>query len=132
MTRSRRFAYIAATLIAAVIVLIYKGPEWPFVRNHVGDWLVVQFMYTIAMLWINSRWRLHMAAGIALICVLVEVFKFFAAGMIPHTFFAEMTIGSTFDPSDMIAFGLGLATVLIVEQAQIKPKLNEQQSNPPG
>ncbi len=47
---------------------------------------------------------------------LVEVIKFFAAGSIPRTFFAEMTLGSTFDPLDMIAFGLGLATVLLVER----------------
>lgn len=115
MSHSRRVVYMTALLLGAVLVLIYRGPFWPFIRGHVGDWLVVQLMYLIARVWISDRWRFHVAGGVLLSGVLVEAIKYFTAGLIPRTFFAEMTIGSTFDPLDIIAFALGLATVLIVE-----------------
>mgnify|MGYP000016914177 CR=1 FL=1 len=123
MTRSKRLLYIAVTLLGAVFVLIYRGSFWPFVRGHVGDWLVIQCMYLVARFWVSDRWRYYLAGAVFLSGVLVEVIKFFAAGSIPHTFIAEMTLGSIFDPLDLIAFALGVATVLIIEQAQSKPKL---------
>src|SRR5450432_1392293 len=130
MTRSGRVLYVLATLLGAVFVLVYKGPYWPFVRDHMGDWLVVQFIYLVGRFWIGDRWRYPLAAGVLLLGVLVEVIKFTAAGLIPHTFFAEMTIGSTFDPLDMIAFALGLVTVLLIERALSKPKtVNEHDIN---
>jgi hypothetical protein len=120
MSHRGRFLYIAATLIAGVLVLIYRGPGWPFIRGHVGDWLVVQVMYLIGRFWIGDRWRYHWAGGVFLLGVLVEVIKLFTAELIPHTFFAEITIGSTFDPLDLIAFMLGLITVLVIEQVLSK------------
>ena len=121
MSRSTRFLYIAATLIGAVFVLIYRGPFWPFIRGHAGDWLVVQFIFLIARFWVGFRWRYYLAGGVLLLSVLVEVVKYFSAGSIPHTFFAEITIGSVFDPLDMIAFVLGIVTVLVVDQVQARP-----------
>jgi len=122
MTRSARFLYISATLIGAVFVLTYKGAGWQFVRGHVGDFLVVQFIYMIARLWINDRWRVHLVAAILILCIGVEIVKFFTSGSIPRTFFAEMTLGSTFDPLDMIAFVLGLITVVVIERLFSRPR----------
>ncbi len=122
MSRSSRLLYIVATLVGAVFVLLYRGPFWPFIRGHMGDWLVVQFIYLIGRFWITDRWRFYWAGAVLLLGVLVEIVKFFAAGSIPSTFFAEITIGSVFDPLDMIAFALGVVTVLAVEQVQIRSK----------
>ncbi len=122
MSRSARLIYIAATLVGAVFVLTYKGAGWEFIRGHVGDFLVVQFIYMIARLWISDRWRVHLVVAILILCIGVEVVKFFTSGAIPRTFFAEMTIGSTFDPLDMIAFSLGLITVLLIERLFSRPK----------
>jgi hypothetical protein len=116
MSRSVRLLYIALTLIGAVFVLTYKGAGWEFIRGHIGDWLVVQFIYLVARFWVSDRHRYVLAGGILLLCVGVEVVKFFTSGSIPRTFFAEITLGSTFDPLDMIAFILGLVTVLLVER----------------
>lgn len=118
MSRSRRLLYIGTTLLGAVFVLVYRGPFWPFIRGHMGDWLVVQFIYLVARFWISYRWRYYLAGGVLLLSLLVEIVKFYTAAVIPHTFFAEITLGSVFDPLDMIAFALGLATVLVVEQVQ--------------
>ncbi|MBI1258804.1 MAG: DUF2809 domain-containing protein [Chloroflexi bacterium] len=116
MSRSARLIYIIVTLIGAVFVLIYRGAGWAFIRGHVGDFLVVQFIYMIARLWLADRWRYLLAGAILLLCIVVEIIKFFTSDSIPRTFFAEMTLGSTFDPLDMIAFILGLMTVLLIER----------------
>jgi hypothetical protein len=125
MTRSRRSLYIGVTLIGAVFVLVYRGPFWPFIRGYMGDWLIVQTIYLIARFWVGDRWRYYLAGGVLLLGVFVEIIKFLSAGSIPHTFVAEMTIGSTFDPSNIIAYVLGVATVLIVERIQT-PRVRDQ------
>ena len=115
-SRSWQFLYLLIILIGAVFVLVYRGPYWPFVRGYIGDWLIVQFIYVIARFWISFRWRYPLAMAIFIVSLLVELIQFLAAGSIPHTFAAEVTIGSTFDPVDLAAYALGLATVLFTER----------------
>jgi len=129
MSRSARLLYIAATLIGAVFVLTYRGLGWEFIRGHMGDWLVVQFIYLIARFWVSDRWRVYLVGGILGLCVLVEIVKYFSAGVIPQTFFAEITIGSTFDPLDLIAFILGLIAVLLVERL-LSRRVHPQPNSP--
>ncbi|MEP7285926.1 MAG: DUF2809 domain-containing protein [Chloroflexota bacterium] len=115
-SHSRQFLYLLIILIGAVFVLVYRGPYWPFVRGYMGDWLIVQFIYVIARFWISFRRRYRLAIAIFVFSLFVELIQFFAAGSIPHTFAAEVTIGSTFDPGDIAAYALGLATVLLSER----------------
>ena len=97
-------------------MLKYRGPLWPFVRSYMGDWLVVQFIYVIARFWVNFRWRYRLAIAVFVFALLVEVVQYVASGVIPRTFAAEVTVGSTFDPVDIVAYALGLVTVLLVER----------------
>jgi hypothetical protein len=103
-------------LIGAVFVLVYRGPFRPFIRGYMGDWLVVQFIYVIARLWISYRWRYPLAFAILLLSILVEIIQLLSVGSIPRTFAAEVTIGSTFDLGDIAAYALGLLTVLLTER----------------
>ena len=114
--RSKQFLTLLIILIGAVFVLVYRGPYWPFVRGYMGDWLIVQFIYVMARFWISFRWRYPLAIAILLFSLFVEVIQFLASGSIPHTFVAEVTIGSTFDPVDLAAYALGLVTVLSTER----------------
>lgn len=121
MSRTTRLLYIGATLLGAVFVLVYRGPGWPIIRSYLGDWLVVQFIFLIGRFWINFRWRYHWAAFVLILGLVVEVVQYFGAGLIPHSFAAEVTIGSTFDPVDILAYVLGLATVLAIEHVLSRP-----------
>jgi len=124
MSPSRRIVYLAATLIGAVFVLVYRGPFWPVVRSYMGDWLVVQFIYLMARFRIGFRWRFHLAGAVLLLGLIVEAIQLYAAGSIPRSFAAEVTIGSTFDPLDIVAYALGLAAILLVEQAASRKHSN--------
>ena len=116
VSRARQFGYLALILSGAAFVLVYRGPYWPFVRGYMGDWLIVQFIYGIARLWISSRWRYPLAVAVLLFSLVVELLQGLAAGSIPHTLAAELTIGSTFDPLDVAAYTLGVATALFTER----------------
>lgn len=108
--------YLVLIVIGAIFVLTYRGVYWQYVRSYVGDWLVVQFIYLIARFWITHRWRYVLAIAILLFAITVEVVQLLAADVIPRTFAMEVTIGSTFDPVDMLAYLAGLVTVLIIER----------------
>jgi uncharacterized protein DUF2809 len=123
LSTSKRVLYLGATLIGAVFVLVYRGPLWPVIRSYGGDWLVVQFIYLMARFRIRFGWRFYLAGAVLLLGLLVEIIQLYAAGSIPRSFAAEITIGSTFDPLDILAYALGLATVLIVEQRESKLEL---------
>src|SRR5258708_4212432 len=110
-SRTRQLLYLVSILVGAVFVLVYRGPFWPFVRVYMGDWLVVQFIYLIARFVISFRWRFPLAIAIFLFSIGVEIVQLIAATSIPHTFAAEVTIGSTFDVLDIAAYALGLVTV---------------------
>jgi hypothetical protein len=116
ISRSRQFLYLAAVLLGAVFVLVYRGPFWPFVRGYMGDWLVVQFIYVIARFVIGFRWRYRLAIAIFLFSIGVEIVQLISTASIPRTFAAEVTIGSTFDALDIAAYALGLVTVLFTER----------------
>lgn len=124
MPPRNRLCYLIGTLIGAVFVLVYRGPFWQFVRGYAGDWLIVQFLYLIARFWIGVRRRYWLAAGIFVLSILVEVIQYLGAGVIPRNFLTEITIGSTLDPLDILAYAVGLVTVLLIEQvslARLKP-----------
>jgi hypothetical protein len=114
-SRARQFIYLAVVLIGAVFVLTYRGPFWVFIRSYAGDWLIVQFIYVIARFWISYRWRYRLAIGIMVFALATEIVQFIGTGIIPRNFAMEVTIGSTFDPGDLLAYVLGLITVLMID-----------------
>ena len=121
MSRFRCFLYLVATLIGGVFVLLYRGPYQPVVRGYMGDWLVVQAIYLAGRLWIGFSRRYYLASAVLLLGVATEIIQFLIGRSIPQTFITEVTIGSTFDPLDIAAYVLGLATVLLVDYMQGRP-----------
>ena len=124
MSRFQCLLYLGATLLGGVFVLLYRGPYWPIVRSYVGDWLVVQAIYLVGRLWLGFPRRYALAGAILLLGAATEIVQFVAGQSIPQTFIMEVTIGSTFDPFDVIAYGLGVVTVLLVDWWQERRRLS--------
>lgn len=124
MSRFRCLLYLGATLIGGVFVLLYRGPAWPIVRGYGGDWLIVQAIYLVGRLWIGFPRRYALAGAVFLLGLLTEIIQFLSNGGIPQTFLMEVTIGSTFDPLDLIAYGIGLVTVLLADHIAGQPSLS--------
>ena len=122
MSNKGRGLYIVATLIGALFVLVYRGPLWPYVRGYMGDWLIVQFIYLIGRFWIRDRWHYFWAGAVFMLGVTVEIIQYLGAASIPRNAITELTIGSTFDPVDIVTYAVGVVTVLVVERMLSKPK----------
>jgi len=99
-----------------VFVLVYKGPGHDFVRGFLGDVLVVQFIYLLARFVISFRYRFQLAAVVMLIGIATEILQYLSAGSIPRNIAAELTVGSTFDPLDIVAYAVGLMIVLVLDR----------------
>jgi hypothetical protein len=116
MSRTIHIVYLLCLLGGAIFVLLYKGPGADFVRGYGGDWLIVQVIYLVARFWVQVRWRLHLAAVVFIFAVGVEIFQLVFAGAIPRNVATELTVGSTFDLGDIVAYGLGLIMVLVLDR----------------
>jgi len=103
-------------LVAAAGVLTYRGPGWVWVRGFVGDVLVVVFGVALLALGPVGRWP-HRVAAMASIAVGAELLQLLQlVGPDAHWFW-HLTLGSTFDPVDLLAYGVGLVIAAGLERA---------------
>lgn len=103
-------------LIELAIALIVKTG---FIRYTFGDYLVVILLYAIFRgctnlgIWASSLVVLLIAYGIEFL----QLTPFLAYFNLEHSFTAKLIFGSTFQVTDMLAYTLGIITVLVVETA---------------
>jgi Protein of unknown function (DUF2809) len=102
----RRFAWLAATaLLIGVAVVLYRGPGRGVIRGHVGDVAATMLVYAV----LGALWRARPAVRA------VATFAIAAAIECGQTLWrgeglvAEMTVGSTFDGWDFVAYAIGVA-----------------------
>jgi len=116
MSRTIHILYLLCLLGGAAFVLLYRGPLAEFIRGYGGDWLIVQVIYLVARFRVQVRYRFYLAVAVFIFAVGVEIFQFVFAGSIPNNLAADLTVGRTFDPGDIVAYGLGLVVVVLVDR----------------
>ena len=106
-----------AVVLFVVEVLIALFVHDNFIRPYVGDYLVAILIYCAVRTFLKSP-VLKIATGVLLFCYLIEVLQYFRivdrlglAGNI----IAKTVIGYGFAWWDMLAYTLGIMTVLIIE-----------------
>jgi hypothetical protein len=107
----------ALCLLLCLGVLAYRGPGRAFVRGALGDVLVVALLYfTLATLtrW-RARTRLLAVGGLA---VAVELSQLVPRGV--RSAAVELTVGATFDPWDLVCYGVGLGLAWLLETQVIR------------
>lgn len=108
-------------LVLAAGVLTYRGPGWVWIRGFLGDVLVVVFGVSLMALPPLGRWP-HRIAAMGVIAVGTEFLQLLQlVGPDAHWFW-HLTLGSTFDPVDLLAYALGLAVAAGLEVAWFTPK----------
>ncbi|MEM9987505.1 MAG: DUF2809 domain-containing protein [Bacteroidota bacterium] len=114
-----RFPYWVWTLVLFLTeVGIALWVEDAFVRPYVGDYLVVIFLYTLCQTF--KRWPVWpLSAGVLVFAYLIEGLQY--AGLIyrlgwENSRMAHLILGSSFSWEDMLAYTLGIATVLLMEK----------------
>ena len=100
-----------------------------FIRHTFGDYLVVILLYAIIRGCTNMNVR---ASSIVVLLIaygieLLQLTPFLAYFNLQDSFTAKLIFGSTFQFTDLIAYTLGIITVLIFEKTIVKFKTSENQ-----
>lgn len=103
----KKFLAMIATAVAiCAFVLIYRGPGREIVRGNVGDGAATLLVYGMLGL-AGIRRRAILAFGFACAIELGQTVWH------AHSFAGELTLGSTFDPYDIVAYAIGVAAAMI-------------------
>jgi hypothetical protein len=114
--------YLILTIILFVIeVLIAVFVRDAFVRPYVGDYLVVILIYCAVRTVLNaSVWKV--ALGVLLFSFLIETLQYFhivnRLGL-ENNVVARTVIGYGFEWEDILAYTLGIVTVLVFENKNL-------------
>lgn len=116
LTFSPRF-FLFALLLFIVEVLIALYVRDSIIRPYGGDYLVVILIYCAVRTFLRAS-PLKVAIGVLLFAYGVEVLQYFnlvdRLGL-SHNLVAKTVIGYGFEWLDLLAYTLGVATVLILE-----------------
>lgn len=108
----RRFVWLGlAALALGVAVLLYRGPGRAVIRGHVGDVAATMLVYAaISMFW-SARMRTRAIATFS-IAAAIELGQLVWNA---RSLVAELTIGSSFDAWDFLAYAIGVGVALAWE-----------------
>ena len=117
LTFNSRF-FLLAFVLFVIEVFIALFVHDNFVRPYVGDYLVVMLMYCVVSTILKAA-PLRVAVGVLIFSYIIEVLQYFKivdrlglAGNI----LAKTVIGYGFSWLDMLAYTLGIITVLVLEK----------------
>jgi hypothetical protein len=110
--------FLLALLLFLIEVLIAAYLNDAFVRPYVGDYLVVILLYCLARSFVNLP-VVPLAIGVLLFAYTIEILQYFnlvdRLGL-RHSRLAVIVIGSSFEWIDLVAYTLGVATVIAIEK----------------
>lgn len=107
---------VVVTLAMAVGVLLYRGPGRVWIRGLGGDLLVVIFLVACVASLPMGTWR-RRVVGVGVFAVVVECLQLLELVGPESPFVAHLILGSTFDPVDLVVYGVGLAVAAVLEVA---------------
>lgn len=113
---NRRAAVLALLALAAgVFVLVYRGPGAGFVRGYLGDVAIIVFLVMcLAAVRIGRPWSRLLAVGA--FAIGVELWQGLGWVAPDAPFLVHLTVGSTFDPWDVLFYGIGLGVAAACER----------------
>jgi hypothetical protein len=116
LTFNKKF-FLFAIILFVIEVLIALFVRDNFVRPYFGDYLVVILMYCAIRTFIKAP-VINIAIGVLLFSYLIEVLQYFRLvdriGL-QDNLVAKTVIGYGFEWKDILAYTLGIITVLILE-----------------
>ena len=110
--------FLLAVLLFIVEVLIAVYVRDSIIRPYGGDFLVVILIYCFARAFWNARVR-TVAVSVLIFSYIIEFlqyFKFVKLLGLGKSKIANIVLGNSFAWSDIVAYTLGIATVLFVER----------------
>jgi len=114
-----RSYFLIAVLLFVIEVLIALFAHDRIIRPYVGDFLVVILIYCFVRSFFNIPVWIS-ATGVLLFAYFIEILQYFniveKLGLQKYSL-ARTIIGTSFEWIDMIAYTLGMITVVIIEKS---------------
>lgn len=111
----RFFGYTLVLFVIEVLIAVYVHDN--FVRPYVGDYLVVMLLYCALRTLINAS-PLKIALAVLLFAYFIELLQYFhlvdRLGLAGNTV-ARTVIGYGFEWLDLLAYTLGVISILMLE-----------------
>ena len=110
--------FILAFIVEALIAYFLKTG---FIRHTFGDYLVVILLYCFIKSFVKAK-TFTVASFVLILAYIIEVLQYLnllAYLNLEHSTLAKLILGSTFHFEDIIAYTLGVLTILIIEKERI-------------
>ncbi|MEW4922941.1 DUF2809 domain-containing protein [Algibacter sp. 2305UL17-15] len=105
------------TLLLSVEILIAVFLKTGFIRHTFGDFLCVILLYCFFKIFIEGN-HFKIASSVLAIAFAIEFLQltnYLELFNLHHNYLVKLILGSTFHISDLVAYTLGIITVLIIE-----------------
>jgi hypothetical protein len=91
-------------------------------RGFAGDVLIVIFIYSSIKIIFKNLSSLFVASGVFLFALLVELLQLagIPKSFQPGSMLTILTLGSTFDPFDILAYAIGAAIIYLIDSRVIQ------------
>src|SRR3954453_3911436 len=114
--RVRYFILTLVLLLIEVLIVVYFHDD--FIRDSVGDFLVVIFLYCLLRSFLKAP-VMHVVIGVLLFSFVVEIlqyFHFIALIGLEHSMLARAILGTSFSFTDLVAYTVGCMVVVGLER----------------
>ncbi len=115
-------SFIIFLILFTIEVIIAFCITQHFIRHWFGDFLIVIILYYFLKSFLKAT-PLHMGIAVLIFAYLVEFIqltKLLAILHLENNKLANLIFGNTFSITDLLAYTLGVITVLIIEKKAIK------------
>lgn len=130
MLRFNKSYFLLAVLLFFIEVLIAVFLHDKFIRPYFGDFLVVILIYCFCKSFLQAP-VLKLAIAVLLFAYMVETLQYFKLVNLlglQHSKLAQVVIGNSFEWTDMLAYTLGIAVVVAIENYYKKIAMHLQRS----
>lgn len=113
---ARYFILTLVLLVIEVCIALYVHDD--FIRPYAGDFLVVIFLYCLVRSFVNIV-ATTAAVAVLLFAYCIEIlqyFHFISLIHLQHSLLARLILGTSFSWSDLLAYTIGAAVILLVEK----------------
>ena len=113
--RVRYFILTLVLLLIEVLIVMYFHDD--FIRDSVGDFLVVIFLYCLLRSFLKAP-VMRVVVGVLLFSYVVEIlqyFHFIALLGLQHSLLAMLILGNSFSYSDLVTYTAGAMVVIVGE-----------------
>lgn len=114
------YILIATSILIFGLIIVFLFSHIFFLRHFLSDVIIVIFMYSFIKVIFPYFHSIKTAIGVFVFSITVEFLQYLKINsylrLNPKDLWVRLTLGSTFDPMDLVAYTIGLGAILFIEK----------------